>query len=272
MMAEMAEGTGREAAAAKYRAMAATAEDYLKRTFFTADGGTILPVFRDMQTPLLFALKLGLVEGDAKARAIADLRASITASGGTLHTGFLGTAIALETLTASGLSSLAYDLLLNRKFPGWLYSVDQGATTVWERWNSYTKKDGFGPVGMNSFNHYAYGSVLAWLYKTAAGIAADVRSPGFRHIVMAPVPDRRLGFVKAEYRSSAGLVKSAWRYKGDEWIWEFTVPAGATATVTVPGEKPRLYGAGSWRIGGGGQCHLRTATRRNLALTRITND
>lgn len=270
MMAEMAEGTGREAAAAKYRAMAAMAEDYLKRTFFTADGGTILPVFRDMQTPLLFALKLGLVEGDAKARAIADLRASITASGGTLHTGFLGTAIALDTLTASGLSSLAYDLLLNRKFPGWLYSVDQGATTVWERWNSYTKKDGFGPVGMNSFNHYAYGSVLAWLYKTVAGIAADVRSPGFRHIVMAPVPDRRLGFVKAEYRSSAGLVKSAWRYKGDEWIWEFTVPAGATATVTVPGEKPRLYGAGSWRIVG--QCRLRTATRRNLALTRITND
>ncbi len=65
---------------------------------------------------------------------------------------------------------------------------------------------------------------------------------------MAPVPDRRLGFVKAAYRSSAGLVKSAWRYKGDEWIWEFTVPAGATATATVPGEKPRLYGAGSWRI------------------------
>ena len=83
---------------------------------------------------------------------------------------------------------------------------------------------------------------------TAAAIAADVRSPGFRHIVMAPVPDRRLGFVKAAYRSSAGLVKSAWRYKGDEWIWEFTVPAGATATATVPGEKLRLYGAGSWRI------------------------
>ena len=119
---------------------------------------------------------------------------------------------------------------------------------VFKRWNSYTKKDGFGPVGMNSFNHYAYGAVLAWMYKTMAGIAADPKAPGFRNVVMAPVPDRRLGFVKAEYRSSAGLVKSAWRYKGDEWIWEFTVPAGATATVTVPGEKPRLYGAGSWRI------------------------
>ena len=73
---------------------------------------------------------------------------------------------------------------------------------------------------------------------------------------MAPVPDRRLGFVKAEYRSSAGLVESEWRYKGDEWIWESTVPAGATATVTVPGAKPRLYGAGSWRIVG--QCLPRT--------------
>lgn len=247
-MAEMAEGTGREAAAAKYRAMAATAEDYLKRTFFTADGGTILPVFRDMQTPMLFALKLGLVEGDAKARTIADLRASITASGGTLHTGFLGTAIALDTLTASGLSSLAYDLLLNRKFPGWLYSVDQGATTVWERWNSYTKKDGFGPVGMNSFNHYAYGSVLAWIYKTAAGIAADPAQPGFKNIIMKPVPDRRLGYVTASYDSAAGLIKSAWRYEGEKWIWEFTVPEGAMASVTLPNETVvRKHGAGTYR-------------------------
>ena len=248
MMAEMAEGTGRDAEAAKYRARTAMAKDYLKRTFFATDDGTILPVFRDMQTPMLFALKLGLVEGEAKAKTIAGLKASVAASGGTLHTGFLGTAIALDTLTANGLSSLAYDLLLNRKFPGWLSSVDQGATTVWERWNSYTKKDGFGPVGMNSFNHYAYGAVLAWLYKTAAGLAADARSPGFKHIVMAPVPDRRLGFVKAEYRSAAGLIKSAWRYKGDEWLWEFTVPADTTATVTVPGETPRPYQPGSWRI------------------------
>ncbi len=249
MMAEMAAATGRAAEAETYRAMAATAKGYLRKNFFATGDGTIDPLFRGMQTPALFALKLGLVAGDAKAKTLADLQASIAAGGGTLHTGFLGTSIVMDTLTENGLVGLAYDLLLNHQFPGWLYSVDQGATTIWERWNSYTKKDGFGPVGMNSFNHYAYGAVLAWIYKTAAGIAADPKAPGFRRIVMAPKPDRRLGFVKAEYRSAAGLVKSAWRFEGADWIWAFTVPEGATADVTLPGETAATrYGAGDHTV------------------------
>ena len=246
MMAEMAERTGRAADAAKYRAMADAARAYLKQTFFATEDGTILPVFKGMQTPALFALKLGLVEGAAKAKTIADLEASIDAGGGTLHTGFLGTSIVMDTLTENGLVARAYSLLLNHSFPGWLYSVDQGATTIWERWNSYTKKDGFGPVGMNSFNHYAYGAVLAWIYKTVAGIAADPKAPGFANVVMAPKPDRRLGFVRAEYKSAAGLISSAWHYEGDTWVWAFTIPVGATADVTLPGETASTrYGAGT---------------------------
>ena len=102
---------------------------------------------------------------------------------------------------------------------------------------------------MNSFNHYAYGAVLAWLYKSAAGIAADASAPGFRNIVMAPKPDRRIGFVKAEYKSAAGLVTSAWRYEGAKWIWDFAVPAGATASVTLPGETTaKRYAAGTYHI------------------------
>ena len=246
MMAEMAERTGRAADAAKYRAMADAARAYLKQSFFATEDGTILPVFKGMQTPALFALKLGLVEGAAKAKTIADLEASIDAGGGTLHTGFLGTSIVMDTLTENGLVARAYSLLLNHSFPGWLYSVDQGATTIWERWNSYTKKDGFGPVGMNSFNHYAYGAVLAWIYKTVAGIAADPKAPGFANVVMAPKPDRRLGFVRAEYKSAAGLISSAWHYEGDTWVWAFTIPVGATADVTLPGETASTrYGAGT---------------------------
>ena len=92
----------------------------------------------------------------------------------------------------------------------------------------------------------AYGAVLAWMYKDMAGIAADPKAPGFKNIIMAPKPDRRVGYVKAEYRSAAGLVKSAWRYEGDEWIWEFTVPEGSTATVTLPGEaESKQYGPGA---------------------------
>ena len=247
MTAEMAAATGRDAS--KYLKMADEAKAYMRAEFFAEPDGMIVPVLRGMQTPALFALKLGLVEGEAKERTLADLKGSFAANGGTFHTGFLGTSILMDTLIENNLDTLAYDLLLNHSFPGWLYSVDQGATTIWERWNSYTKDNGFGPVGMNSFNHYAYGSVLAWIYKTAAGIAADPKAPGFKNIVMAPKPDRRLGFVKAEYRSAAGLVKSHWRYEGEKWVWEFTVPDGATADVTVPGESTsRHYGSGTYTI------------------------
>ncbi len=248
MMSEMAALTGRADAAEKYRKMSENAKAYLKATFLAADG-TLEATFDGMQTPMLFALRTGIVSGAAKDKTVAAFRASVAANGGTLHTGFLGTSIVMDTLTENGMVDLAYDLLFNHKFPGWLYSVDQGATTIWERWNSYTKKDGFGPAGMNSFNHYAYGAVLAWIYKTAAGIAADPSAPGFTRIVMKPVPDRRLGFVDAEYVTPKGLAKSAWRYEGKKWIWDFTVPEGSTAKVTLPdGSAAKDYPAGSHSV------------------------
>ena len=249
MMSEMAAATGRKDAVAKYAKMAGEAKDYLRKEFFTGPEGTATPVLAGMQTPALFALKLGLVEGAAREKTIADLKASFAACGGRFHTGFLGTSVLMDVLSANGMDSVAYDLLLGHEFPGWLYSVDQGATTVWERWNSYVRETGFGPVGMNSFNHYAYGAVLAWMYRTVAGIAADPSAPGFKRIVMAPKPDRRLGYVKAEYKSAAGLVKSAWRYEGDVWVWEFTVPEGAVARVTLPGEsQSNDYRPGTYSI------------------------
>jgi alpha-L-rhamnosidase len=127
--------------------------------------------------------------------------------------------------------------------------VDNGATTIWERWNSYTLDKGLGPNGMNSFNHYAYGCVCDWIWKTAAGIAADPADPGFRHIIMRPIPDRRLGFVKAEYESAAGLIKSEWHYEGNQWHWTFTIPEGATASVTLPGETvAKEYNKGTYQL------------------------
>ena len=102
---------------------------------------------------------------------------------------------------------------------------------------------------MNSFNHYAYGCVCQWLWETAAGIAADPADPGFRHIVMKPVPDKRLGSLTAEYKSAAGTIRSAWNYAGDRWQWTFTIPEGATATVTLPGEtENKHYEAGTYTV------------------------
>ena len=247
MMRDMAKGTGRDAA--KYEAMVNEAKNYIREKFLNSNGEFKTQILNTMQTPALFALRNGIVDGQAKENMIARLRQNFADHGNCLQTGFLGTSILMETLTENGMSDIAYELLFQRKNPSWLYSVDNGATTIWERWNSYTKENGMGPSGMNSFNHYAYGCVCSWIWKTAAGIAADTAQPGFKHIIMRPIPDKRLGSVDASYRSAAGTIKSAWHYEGDKWIWTFTIPAGATATVTLPGETTgKEYKAGTYTI------------------------
>ncbi|MBQ8239856.1 MAG: family 78 glycoside hydrolase catalytic domain [Bacteroides sp.] len=246
-MADMAAATGRDAA--KYQQMAETAKAYMREQFMNTDGTFKLDVLNTMQTPALFALKNGLVEGKAKEDMIARLRKNFEEHENCLQTGFLGTSILMATLTENGMEDIAYELLFQRKNPSWLYSVDNGATTIWERWNSYMVNEGMGPRGMNSFNHYAYGCVCEWIWETAAGIASNPAQPGFKHIIMKPIPDKRLGHVTAEYQSAAGLIKSAWRYEGDQWIWDFTIPAGATASVTLPGEtEVKEYQSGTYQI------------------------
>jgi alpha-L-rhamnosidase len=247
MMRDMAEATGRNVQ--KYETMVREARQYLQTQFLNADGTFKTEILNTMQTPALFALKNQLVSGAAKEAMVQRLRQNFADHGNCLQTGFLGTSILMQTLTENGMSDIAYELLFQRKNPSWLYSIDNGATTIWERWNSYMKDSGMGPRGMNSFNHYAYGCVCEWIWETAAGIAADPKEPGFKHIIMAPVPDKRLGFLKAEYKSAAGTIKSEWKYKGDKWIWKFTIPVGTRATVTLPGETTsKEYGAGSYTL------------------------
>ena len=247
MMADMAAATGRDAA--PYKKMAEDAKAYMKEQFFKADGTFKTEILNTMQTPALFALKNGLVEGAVKEQMIARLRENFKQHDNCLQTGFLGTSILMATLTENGMEDIAYNLLFQRKNPSWLYSIDNGATTIWERWNSYMVDKGMGPRGMNSFNHYAYGCVCEWIWETAAGIASDPTTPGFKHIIMKPIPDKRLGHLTAEYNSAAGLIKSAWKYEGDKWIWEFTIPEGATATVTLPGEtESKTYESGTYTV------------------------
>ena len=247
MMAEMAAATGRDEE--KYRLMADSARIYIRENFMNPDGSFKTGILNTMQTPALFALKNNIVEGEAKANMIARLRENFKLHDNCLQTGFLGTSILMGTLTENGMADIAYELLFQRKNPSWLYSIDNGATTIWERWNSYMLDKGMGPRGMNSFNHYAYGCVCEWIWETAAGIASDPAVPGFNHIIMKPIPDKRLGHLTAEYNSAAGLIRSAWRYNGDVWVWEFTIPEGATASVTLPGEtEAKLYEAGTYKV------------------------
>ena len=247
MMRDMAAATGRDAKL--FQSMADEAKAYLQEKFLNADGTFKTAILNTMQTPSLFALKNNLVEGEARKSMIARLQQNFAEHGNCLQTGFLGTSILMETLTENGMNDLAYELLFQHKNPSWLYSVDNGATTIWERWNSYMKDKGMGPQGMNSFNHYAYGCVCQWLWERVAGIAADPAQPGFKHIIMRPIPDKRLGYLKASYLSTAGLIKSAWKYEGNQWHWTFTIPKGCTATVTLPGEtQARNYGSGTYKV------------------------
>lgn len=247
MMRDMAIGTGRDASI--YESMILNAKNYIRDKFFTLGGKFKTDILNTMQTPALFALKNGIFEGKIKDDIIFRLRENFEKHGNCLQTGFLGTSILMPTLTENGMSDIAWNLLFQRKNPSWLYSIDNGATTIWERWNSYMLDQGMGPRGMNSFNHYAYGVVCEWIWETAAGISSDPVNPGFKHIIMKPIPDKRLGSIEAVYNSVSGTIKSSWRYEGDKWIWEFSIPDGCTASVTIPGEsESRKYISGDYKI------------------------
>ena len=231
MMSEMGAALGKADEAARFAAMAQEARAYVRSEFLAADG-QLKGLMRGLQGATLFALRCGVYRDAAATEAAkTKLREIFSRTGDTLQVGFLGTSILLPTLSDAGMDDLAYTLLLQHRFPSWLYSVDQGATTIWERWNSYTKEKGFGPVSMNSFNHYAYGCVAEWIYAYAAGIRVDPKAAGFRHFLLDPRIDARLGSVDAKFRTSHGEIRSRWEVRDGRTTWSYTIPEGTTATV-----------------------------------------
>lgn len=166
---------------------------------------------------------------------------------GHLKTGFVGTPYLLHTLTKIGRADLAYKLLLKESFPSWLFPVTKGATTMWERWDGMKEDGSFATPEMNSFNHYAYGSVGDWLYTTVAGIDSDFSAPGYKHIVFRPLPCKALGYAKARVLTDNGDILSSWEYtgNGDECKFRFTIPNGSTATLYQDGEVYE-FGSGTY--------------------------
>jgi alpha-L-rhamnosidase len=153
---------------------------------------------------------------------------------GHLTSGFVGTPLLCQTLSAIGQDDLAFMLLNRKKYPSWLYPVTQGATTIWERWDGQKPDGSFQDVGMNSFNHYAYGAIGEWLYKHVAGLDLDPQNPGYKHILLAPHPGGRLTKASAELKSMYGVIKSSWLLDQASFTYDVTVPANTTATVTLP--------------------------------------
>ena len=199
----------------------------------------------DYQTAYVVALDFGLVDNKPPfAKRLVEL---IEERGDALATGFVGTPYLLETLTENGYVEKAYKLLLREEYPSWLFSVNMGATTIWEHWDGLREDGSVWSTDMNSFNHYAYGSVAAWMYRYVTGIKIDEEQPGYKHFFIEPNPDKRLGYAKARYESAYGTIRSEWNYDGDTVRYCFEIPKGTTATVTVNGETKELN-AGIWYI------------------------
>ena len=234
LMAKMARAIGKDAETAeKYEALHQAEKKLFQDRFVTESG----EVDMNVQSVCLHALYLDLLPDEKSVAAVTEqLISNIKSKGYKLGTGFLGTEIIMHTLTKIGRSDVAYRLLLQHGYPSWLYSVDQGATTIWERWNSYTVEGGFHPTEAHntSFNHYSYGSVVAWMFRGMAGISYDEELPGFKHIILKPQPDRLLPQVSASYESLYGTIVSNMRYEGDGWKYWTAVPANTTATILLP--------------------------------------
>jgi alpha-L-rhamnosidase len=185
------------------------------------------------QTAYALALEFGLLpearRADAGVRLAADVR-----SIGHLTTGFLGTPYLADALTQTGHLTEAYRLLLNKRYPSWLYPITRGATTIWERWDGEKPDSSFQDTSMNSFNHYAYGAIGDWMVRTVAGLDLDESQPGYRHLLIAPQPGGGLTSARAELRTPYGSAASGWTLEGGRMRVTVRVPPNASATVHLP--------------------------------------
>ncbi len=186
------------------------------------------------QTAYVLALYFDLLPEPLRQPAAAALVNNIEQRKMHLSTGFAGAPYLNHALSGSGRLDVAYDLLNQKSWPAWLYSVTQGATTIWERWDGWTEDKGFQDPGMNSFNHYAYGSIGDWLYAVVAGIDVDPDRPGFQHMIIRPCPGGGLTYAKAHYHAITGKIASEWRIEQGAFILAVTIPTNTSATVYIP--------------------------------------
>jgi alpha-L-rhamnosidase len=251
MMAEMAGAVGKSDRAAHYREVFDRVKQGIKSHYTGPDGeftcdesaygdgsGYIdgeLGFAGHTQTAYANAIYMNFYPPEEEKKAGEYLVELIRQNGGKLSTGFLGAKPLLPALSKTGHSDVAYDLFLQTEYPSWGFEVVNGATTIWERWNSYTHEEGFGGernAGMNSFSHYAFGAVCEWMFGNAAGIKTV--SPAFNTITIRPEPDRRLGFLDCSYISISGEILSNWKYSDNGFVMEVSVPVNVTATIYVP--------------------------------------
>lgn len=217
--------------AARYRDLMEKITDAYRKEYMTATGRLV----SSTQTAYTLALQFDILPEAQREAAAARLVQNIRQYGNHLTTGFLGTPYLCHVLSRYGYTDVAYQLLLQETYPSWLYPVKMGATTIWERWDGIKPDSTFQTPGMNSFNHYAYGAIGDWMYKSIAGINPDRDSPGYKHIIIAPQPGGGLTHARASLETLYGPVAAGWAIKEGTITVDVTIPANTTATITLPG-------------------------------------
>jgi alpha-L-rhamnosidase len=225
MMSQMAHAVGRDSDAKRYDELVQDIRVAFQKAYIKPDG----EVGTGTQTSYVVALYTKMAPESLEPALVDRLVKDIESRNWHLSTGFLGTPFLLFTLSNHGRTDVAYRLLLNDTYPSWGYMLSKGATTWWERWNGDT-----GDPSMNSYNHYAFGSVLAWVYRYAAGIDTTPDSPGFKQIVIHPHLDSRLTSARAEYDSVYGKIVSDWTAPAGSFTLKVTIPANTSARVFLP--------------------------------------
>jgi alpha-L-rhamnosidase len=243
VVADSARVLGREADEIKYADEARAVGQVFTTHYFDADGK--LKNAPETQTAYLLAIMFELLPETLREKAARHLVRLVGEADGHLRTGFLGTPYIVRKLDELGHSELALSILFKETYPSWFFSINQGATTMWERWNSYSHAEGFNKGGMNSFNHYAYGAIGQWMVERLAGLAPDPAHPGYKHFFVRPLIAPQLDWARAELETAYGKASSSWKKEGGKVIMEVVVPPNTIATIEFPdGREPMTVGAG----------------------------
>jgi len=266
LVSKIAQVLGKDDEARQYEALF----QKIKAAFNEAFVGPDARIKGDTQTCYLLALHMDLLPEELREAAAQHLVRAVEEKDWHLSTGFLGVGLLLPILSDIGRTDIAYRLLHNETYPSWGYSIRQGATTIWERWNSYTKEHGFGDAGMNSFNHYSLGSVGEWFYRYVAGIEIDPRYPAYERFIVRPRPGGKLRWARAEYHSIRGPIAVHWQVKDGAFVLDVSVPANTQATIYVPlGEQGTLTESASTLVLGGVEA---TDTHDGVRSLRVVDE
>jgi len=232
----------------RYETIAEQTRIYWNRTFVdSVTGKTKCHDGRacDAQGSYVIGLDCGVFDEASHKAALSHLERTTRQGGYTVRTGFFGTGALNPMLSEGGYVQAAYKTLTGTACPGWLYPVTQGATTVWERWNSFTREDGFGEHNaMNSFNHYSLGSVVAWLYENVLGIRRDEKQPGYKHFYLRPEIGV-LSCAEGAVQTPHGMIESAWKRADGKIMYRCRIPANTSADLVL-GEMRTHLGSGDY--------------------------